>query len=275
MSNHFSHSVQFLGQSIIQNLDKLTANARHLNNISSNKEQSLPDVVPVSFYDHLFTSLGGSIEAGELSYPHEDLPGIEGKQTATGLLESLMMSISSVKQTLFSYIDENSQYLSLTVSDVIAVSKLIDPLMNYYQQHYTEQYMQQETIRLQAEYYQEDELSVPIIKISTNVAICPIIGEIDERRANLILERTLIESSAKKIRSLILDLSGVATLDTMMTQHLFKIVDSLEMMGVDVIVTGVSSEIAIGVVSLGLDLQALTIKQDLEGALKSLGMIDS
>ncbi|MFP3340254.1 hypothetical protein R0J91_19905, partial [Micrococcus sp. SIMBA_131] len=81
----------------------------------------------------------------------------------------------------------------------------------YFIHHFTESYLTQKTNSLQSEYYQDDALSVPIIKLSSRVAICPIIGEIDEKRANLILERTLMESSAKKIRSLILDLSGVAT----------------------------------------------------------------
>ena len=273
MSENISHTVQLLGQSLLQNIDRITASARHQIEISV-KEQSLQDVVPFTFIEKIIETLGESIEAGEISYPTEDLPNFEGKDVIPAYLDTILMSVSVVKQSLLRYMEENQHTFSLTVSDVITITKLIDPLIDYYIQFYTESYLTQKTHNLQSQYYQDDALSVPIIKISSRVAICPIVGEIDERRANLILERTLMESSAKKIRSLILDLSGVATLDTMMTQHLFKIVDSLEVMGVDIIVTGVSSEVAIGVVSLGLDLQSLTIKQNLEGALKSLGMLE-
>ncbi|TKD72439.1 STAS domain-containing protein [Pseudalkalibacillus hwajinpoensis] len=274
MSVHYSTSVHILGQSIIKHKDQITANARSTCEIASN-EQKLPDVVPNTFYDHIVASLAESIEAGEVSYTNDDLPSFEEARRMTGLLESILMSVSSIKQALLNYIDEYSKEIDLTVSEVISITKLIDPLINEYLHYYTENHLMQAAQSLQAEYYQSDELSVPIIKISNRVAICPIIGDIDERRGNLILERTLTESSAKKIRTLILDLSGIETLDTMMTQHLFKIVDSLELMGVEIIVTGVSSEVAIGVVSLGLDLNALTIKQNLSDALQELGMIDS
>ncbi|MGA9288167.1 MAG: STAS domain-containing protein [Anaerobacillus sp.] len=274
MTEHFSHAVHKLGHSIIQNKDQITADARSSIESSCN-EQNVPDVVPNAFYEHMIASLGETIETGKVSFISEDLPTFDETRRLSGLLESVLMSISCIKQVLLDYIDEHSPEWELSVSDVIAVSKLIDPIINEYLHHYTENHLHQATHSLQREYYQSDELSVPIIKISNRVAICPLIGDIDGKRANLILERTLMESSSKKIRTLILDLSGIGTLDTMMTQHLFKIVDSLEMMGVDVIVTGVSSEVAIGVVSLGLDLNALTIKQNLSGALQSLGMIDS
>lgn len=273
MSENISHTVQLLGQSIIQNIDQITASARHQIEISV-KEQNLPAIVPVHFIETFIKALGESVEAGELSYPTEELPNVKINDVIPGYLDTMLMSVSVVKHSLLSYMEENQHTLSLTASDVLTVTKLIDPLIDHYIQFYTESYLKQKTLSIQSEYYQDDALSVPIIKLSSRVAICPIIGEIDEKRANLILERTLMESSAKKIHCLILDLSGVATLDTMMTQHLFKIVDSLEVMGVDIIVTGVSSEVAIGVVSLGLDLQSLTIKQNVEGALKSLGMIE-
>lgn len=273
MSENNSQTVQLLGQSVLQNIDRITANARHQIEISV-KEQSLLDIVPYTFTEQIIVPLGESIEAGEVSYPTEELSSFKEMDVIPAYLDTMLMSISVVKQSLLSYIEENQHTFSLTVTDFIAITKIVDPLIDYFIHNFTESYLTQETHNLRSEYYQDDALSVPIIKLSSRVAICPIIGEIDEKRANLILERTLMESSAKKIRSLILDLSGVATLDTMMTQHLFKIVDSLEVMGVDIIVTGVSSEVAIGVVSLGLDLQSLTIKQNLEGALKSLGMLE-
>ncbi|KMM39431.1 STAS domain-containing protein [Guptibacillus hwajinpoensis] len=274
MSTHFSTPVHLLGQSILAHKDQITVNARYSSETASN-EQNLPNVVPTTFYDRIVSSLGETIEAGEVSYSHDDLPSFKESHRMTGLLESILMSISSIKQALFDYIDDYSKDSDLSVSEIISITKLIDPLINDYLHYYTENHLMQTTQSLQSEYYQSDELSVPIIKISNQVAICPIIGDIDERRGNLILERTLTESRAKKIRTLILDLSGIETLDTMMTQHLFKIVDSLELMGVEIIVTGVSSEVAIGVVSLGLDLNALTIKQNLSDALQELGMIDS
>ncbi|WP_166000185.1 STAS domain-containing protein [Bacillus sp. Cs-700] len=273
MSENISHNVQSIGQSILQNIDQIAANARHQIEISI-KEQGLPSIVPYTFTEQIIVPLGESIEAGEVSYPTEQISSFKEMDAIPAYLDTVLMSISVVKKSLLSYIEENQHTFSLTVLDVIVITKIVDPLINYFIHHFTESYLTQKTNSLQSEYYQDDALSVPIIKLSSRVAVCPIIGEIDEKRANLILERTLMESSAKKIRTLILDLSGVATLDTMMTQHLFKIVDSLEVMGVDIIVTGVSSEVAIGVVSLGLDLQSLTIKQNLEGALKSLGMVE-
>jgi rsbT co-antagonist protein RsbR len=100
--------------------------------------------------------------------------------------------------------------------------------------------------------YMVRELSVPTIKISKEVGVIPLIGDIDTLRAQQIMETALTESSKLHIQTLIIDLSGVPIVDTMVASRIFQVIASLQMTGVEVIVTGIRPEIAQTMVALRL-----------------------
>ncbi|WP_091586033.1 STAS domain-containing protein [Alteribacillus bidgolensis] len=54
--------------------------------------------------------------------------------------------------------------------------------------------------------------------------------------------KRLFESKNKQFRYLIFDLSGVHYIDTYVTSYLIKIINSLKMMGVKVIITGLTRQ---------------------------------
>src|SRR5690606_9223772 len=55
-----------------------------------------------------------------------------------------------------------------------------------------------------------EHLSVPIIPVSTSVAVLPLIGMIDSYRIQTIEEKVLMDIASIKIQTLIMDLSGIA-----------------------------------------------------------------
>ena len=78
-----------------------------------------------------------------------------------------------------------------------------------------------------------------------------------------------------KIRSLIIDMSGVVCLDTMVVQHLFKILDGISYMGCTAIITGIRAEIANTMVNLGISLNdRIETKRTLQQALEELRLPD-
>ena len=77
-----------------------------------------------------------------------------------------------------------------------------------------------------------ENLSVPIIPINSSVSILPLIGSVDSFRTSILEEKFLSEVGASHIETLILDLSGIADMETNVIHHLMKIIDGTAMTAV-------------------------------------------
>lgn len=95
-----------------------------------------------------------------------------------------------------------------------------------------------------------DNLSVPIIPISTSIWILPLIGMIDEHRATIMEEKVLQKISSEHIETLIMDLSGIAEIDENAIHRFIKIIDVINITGCQCIVTGLRPEIVTEIVKL-------------------------
>lgn len=114
------------------------------------------------------------------------------------------------------------------------------------------------------------ELSAPVVPISDSVAILPLVGSIEIDRARYILEHTLLSASELKIHTLIVDLSGVVRVDTMVAEQIIKIIQSLGLIGVKAVLTGIRPETAQSLTALGIDVGTLNIGGSLKRALEKV-----
>ncbi|MBM7691450.1 anti-anti-sigma regulatory factor [Peribacillus deserti] len=112
------------------------------------------------------------------------------------------------------------------------------------------------------------ELSVPVIPLTKGVGVLPLIRKIDIDRAQLLMEQSLKHAVQLKLTYLIFDLSGVPLVDTMAAQQIFHVIQSLQLIGVKTILTGIRPEIARTMVSLGTNKEEILVKASLEQALK-------
>lgn len=118
---------------------------------------------------------------------------------------------------------------------------------------------QQEAIR---------ELSTPVLQIRDRLLLLPIIGVIDTHRARLITDGLLRSIRDTRAKMVVMDVTGVATIDTKVANHLIQTVTAAGLMGARVIVTGLSSDVAQALVGLGLDLGKLDTVGDLQGGIE-------
>ncbi|MDM5337891.1 STAS domain-containing protein [Fictibacillus enclensis] len=88
-----------------------------------------------------------------------------------------------------------------------------------------------------------EHLSVPIIPISPFVAVLPLIGVIDVYRIDTIEEKVLTEISNMKIRTLIIDLSGITDMDIDVIHHFQKVLSGVSLMGCEAVITGLRAEL--------------------------------
>ncbi|SER72011.1 STAS domain-containing protein [Salipaludibacillus aurantiacus] len=118
-----------------------------------------------------------------------------------------------------------------------------------------------------------NELSVPIINVTGNTAICPLIGAIDESRGRYLLHETLQQCKDRKINRLIFDLSGVPKIDDIVASHLNLVIKSLDLIGVYITLTGVRSNIAMTVIQQDITFEKVSIKATVKQALTSMEII--
>jgi rsbT co-antagonist protein RsbR len=118
---------------------------------------------------------------------------------------------------------------------------------------------QQEAIR---------ELSTPVLQVRERLLILPIIGVLDAQRARQLTEQLLRAIRNNRARVVVIDITGVPSVDAKVANHLLQTVDATRLMGASVIVTGLSSEIALTLVTIGVDLSKINAVGDLQGGLE-------
>lgn len=147
-------------------------------------------------------------------------------------------------------------FLSLTKLVFLDIGVAVDAYI-----HARERTMrkQQEAIR---------ELSTPVLQIRDRLLLLPIIGVIDTQRARMITESLLLAVRANRAKIVVMDVTGVATIDSKVANHLLQTVEAARLMGARVIITGLSSEVAQALVVLGIDLSRLHTVGDLQGGIE-------
>src|ERR671924_1097559 len=118
---------------------------------------------------------------------------------------------------------------------------------------------QQEAIR---------ELSTPVLQVRERLLILPIIGVLDRQRARQLTEQLLRAIRANRARVVVIDITGVPTIDSTVANHLVQTVDASRLMGASVVITGLSPDIALTLVTIGVDLSKMNAVGDLQGGIE-------
>jgi rsbT co-antagonist protein RsbR len=118
---------------------------------------------------------------------------------------------------------------------------------------------QQEAIR---------ELSTPVLQVRERLLILPIIGVLDSQRARQLTEQLLRGIRTNRAKVVVIDITGVPTIDSTVANHLVQTVEASRLMGANVIITGLSSEIAQTLVTVGVELSKVNAVGDLQGGIE-------
>jgi rsbT co-antagonist protein RsbR len=112
------------------------------------------------------------------------------------------------------------------------------------------------------------ELSTPVLQVRERVLVLPIIGLLDNQRAQQLTEQLLTGIRTHRAKVVVLDITGVPDVDESVANHLVLAVDAARLMGASVILTGVSPEIAQTLVTIGVDLDKVNTVGDLQGGVE-------
>ncbi|HBL62962.1 MAG TPA: anti-anti-sigma factor [Cyanobacteria bacterium UBA8803] len=110
------------------------------------------------------------------------------------------------------------------------------------------------------------ELSTPVIKLWEGILALPMIGTLDSARTQIVMESLLQQILESGSQVVIIDITGVPTVDTLVAQHLLKTIAAARLMGTDCIISGIRPQIAQTIVHLGVDLSEVVTKASLADA---------
>ncbi len=126
------------------------------------------------------------------------------------------------------------------------------------------------------------EMSTPVTPIWDEILLLPLVGVVDSSRTNDVMRKALTRINETRSKMFILDISGVATVDSAVANQLIKITKATRLMGCETIISGLSPAIAYAMVELGIDVgemrttatlhDAFRISLQKVGALAQLGL---
>jgi anti-anti-sigma regulatory factor len=126
------------------------------------------------------------------------------------------------------------------------------------------------TARMRAERAQETTLralSTPLLPIARGVVVMPLVGAIDEKRAEQVLEILLQGIVAHRASMVILDVTGVLVVDAQVAGALVMAARAVSLLGAQVVLTGIQPTTARTLVELGADLGGILVRSTLESGI--------
>ncbi|GLQ75578.1 protoglobin domain-containing protein [Vibrio penaeicida] len=119
-------------------------------------------------------------------------------------------------------------------------------------------------------------MSTPVTMIWQDILMLPIVGIIDSKRAQDIMSAVLAKIADARAKIFIMDISGVAIVDTAVANHFIKITKATRLMGCECLVSGLSPAIAQTMVQLGINVGEVrtnaTLRDALEEAFNIVGL---
>ncbi|MFV9504319.1 MAG: STAS domain-containing protein [Oscillochloridaceae bacterium umkhey_bin13] len=125
--------------------------------------------------------------------------------------------------------------------------------------------LQEQVIMAQREALRE--VSTPLIPLADDIVVMPLVGAIDSMRAQQIMEVLLEGIAAYQADTVLLDISGVRVVDTQVADALLRSARAVQLLGAQIILTGVSAEVAQTIVHLGADMGRIMTRANLQEGL--------
>ncbi|UOA06965.1 protoglobin domain-containing protein [Methylobacter sp. S3L5C] len=133
-----------------------------------------------------------------------------------------------------------------------------------------------QNLRLSESHKAMMEMSTPVTPIWEGILLLPLLGILDSSRTQEIMNKSLSKISEERTKVFILDISGVASVDTAVANQLIKITKATQLMGCSAIISGISPAIARTIVELGVNIGEIkttsTLRDAFEIALKLINV---
>lgn len=149
------------------------------------------------------------------------------------------------------------------IRDVLMVTRLVDAFAIYT----NEIFIGERDQVIERQRQEMLELSTPVVELWDRVLTLPLIGTLDSARAQEVMENLLQTILERQAEVVIMDITGVGTVDTQVAQHLLRAAAAVRLMGAECIISGISPMIAQTMVQLGIDVGTVSTRSSIRTAL--------
>ncbi|TFD99769.1 STAS domain-containing protein [Jeotgalibacillus salarius] len=227
----------------------------------------------IEMYKEFLTFLGDLAEQHRTTAP-EALISWSKKNAAMqvaagGKISEIIVRYQPTREVFIEVVNEIGEQLNLCIKEQSEIIKKVDLLLDT-SLNETVFAFEAMTERREERFQEEAaRLSAPIVPVKEGVVVLPLIGEMTAFRAQYILEHVLPEVSKTDISYAIIDFSGITPVDNEVAQYLHQMKGMLQLLGVEVLVSGFRPDTVKSLVSSGLmDFKKIksftTVKQALE-----------
>ncbi|MGC9935034.1 STAS domain-containing protein [Priestia aryabhattai] len=165
-------------------------------------------------------------------------------------LDLALEEISYCRDVIGEIIKEEAKNNDFSLDTFYQIISYLDTIVDHAIQFVSKSYVKDYTGKINCAQYAIDELSVPVVRMTEEIGILPLVGDLDTKRAKYLMESALEKGSQYKLKWLIMDLSAVPIIDTMVADQLFKVIAGLQLLGIEVVISGIRPEIAQTMINL-------------------------
>src|SRR5215203_2069654 len=206
------------------------------------------------------------ITSSQWDHVREILTEISRSRAQQGFTSSETATfVFSLKQPLFALLRQELGKNADTLAEENWVATVLLDKLGLFTTEVYQQNREAVIVRQQQELL---ELSTPVVKLWEGILALPLIGTLDSARTQVVMESLLQAIVDTGSNVAIIDITGVPTVDTLVSQHLLKTVAAARLMGADCIISGIRPQIAQTIVHLGVDLSAVSTKATLADAFR-------
>ncbi|MDI1477361.1 PAS domain-containing protein [Polyangium sp. y55x31] len=128
----------------------------------------------------------------------------------------------------------------------------------------------EEKLRVIAEQNEQiKHLSLPIIEVWDGVITLPVVGVLDDQRAERIMQGLLDTVVRTQSQHVIIDLTAVEEVDAAVAEHIVRILRAVQLLGAEGALSGMQPKVAQALVTLSADLGGARTWPDLRAALRA------
>ncbi|MGY4691225.1 STAS domain-containing protein [Salibacterium sp. K-3] len=211
---------------------------------------------------------------------HPDSPALKenirswGKKAADYCLKkeitlgTALTLIPQIREVLTTTIERKCVEFELSLHDSFVIYNSFESLLDNAAHAFSHSFVNHHIEALERAKQEMQEISVPVVPITQGTAVLPLIGDMDDERSEFLQERTLERATELELSYLIIDLSGINTINTWFAQHLNHLIEALQLLGIDTSISGMRPELSQTIVQLGINFKQVAKYLTLEQALQ-------
>jgi rsbT co-antagonist protein RsbR len=115
-----------------------------------------------------------------------------------------------------------------------------------------------------------NKLAVPVQDLGNGVLFAPLVGHIDAERGQQMTDTILQQVYTLRAHTLVLDVQGVSTIDSGVAQSIERLIQAIQLLGAQVMLTGMSAEMAATITRLGISFNRVALYSSVGAALDAV-----